>query len=70
MSLNIKNARAHKLAKELAMLTGESMTEAVTLALEQRLETLKQGEPEQLAARILELGADCADRWFEPEQSR
>jgi antitoxin VapB len=33
MSLNVKDERAHRLAREVADLTGESMTEAVTIAL-------------------------------------
>ena len=37
MHLHIKNERAHQMAKELAELTGESMTEAVIHALEKRL---------------------------------
>ena len=37
MHLNIKNDEAHKLATELARLTGESLTSAVTLALRERL---------------------------------
>jgi antitoxin VapB len=32
MHLNLKNNEAHKLATELAELTGESLTSAVTLA--------------------------------------
>lgn len=36
MHLNIKNDEAHKLASELAQLTGESLTSAVTLALRER----------------------------------
>lgn len=42
MSLNIKNEDAHKLARELAELTGESMTQAVTEALRERLERVKR----------------------------
>jgi antitoxin VapB len=38
MALNIKSAEADRLARELAALTGESITEAVTKALERRLE--------------------------------
>ncbi len=38
MSLNIKSPEAHELAAELARLTGESMTKAVTEALRERLE--------------------------------
>jgi antitoxin VapB len=37
MALNIKSAEADQLARELAALTGESITEAVTRALDQRL---------------------------------
>lgn len=37
MALNIKSAEADQLARELAALTGESITEAVTRALQQRL---------------------------------
>lgn len=43
MSLNIKNPEAHELAKELAALTGESMTEAVLVALRERLEQVRTG---------------------------
>ena len=38
MSLNIKNERTWRLAGELAQLTGETMTGAITVALEERLE--------------------------------
>ena len=42
MSLNIKNAETHQLARELAALTGESMTGAITVALRERLEREKR----------------------------
>ena len=38
MSLNIKNEETHQLARELAQLTGETMTGAITVALRERLE--------------------------------
>jgi antitoxin VapB len=38
MHLNIENDEAHRLATELAEITGESLTEAVTEALRERLE--------------------------------
>jgi antitoxin VapB len=38
MALNIKSAETDRLARELAALTGESITEAVTRAVEMRLE--------------------------------
>ncbi len=33
MSMNIKNEAAHKLARQLSRITGESITEAVTESL-------------------------------------
>ena len=38
MQLNIKNGEAYRLARSLADRTGESLTEAVTKALRERLE--------------------------------
>ena len=38
MGLNIKNDETCRLARELARLTGETMTGAITVALEERLE--------------------------------
>jgi len=40
MALNVKSADAHRLARELARRTGESLTEAVTEALRLRLAAL------------------------------
>ena len=42
MSLNIKNEETCQLARELAELTGETMTGAITVALRQRLEREKR----------------------------
>ena len=38
MSIRIKSEEIHRLARELAVLTGEGMTHAITVALGQRLE--------------------------------
>ncbi|MCY3801659.1 MAG: type II toxin-antitoxin system VapB family antitoxin [Chloroflexi bacterium] len=38
MGLNIKNEETCRLARELAQVTGESMTGAITVALRERLE--------------------------------
>mgnify|MGYP002070441667 FL=1 len=56
MSLNIKDERAHQLAKQLARLTGESMTHAVAVALEERLarEKAKRGRT-GVAKRLKEI---------------
>ena len=56
MSLNIKNPEAHRLAKELAERTGESLTKAVTVALRERLSGLRrQAQPEGLMAAVAEI---------------
>jgi antitoxin VapB len=41
MALNIKNAEVERLAAEIARVTGESKTEAIRRALEERRERLK-----------------------------
>jgi antitoxin VapB len=57
MHLNIKNDEAHKLATELARLTGENLTSAVTLALRERLaRELRRRNTDSVAARLLKIG--------------
>ena len=53
MSLNIKNEETHRLARQLAHLTGETMTQAVTTALQERLE--RERRERSLEARIRQL---------------
>jgi len=67
MSLNIKNKEAHALAAEIARATGESLTEAVTTALRERLARIEA--PDALALELLEIGRDCAARLKEPWRS-
>ena len=69
MSLNIKSEEAHRLARELARLTSESMTTAVTEAIRERLDRLRLAEPAGLADRLLAIGRDCAARLKEPYRS-
>jgi antitoxin VapB len=66
MGLNIKNKDAHKLAQQLAGITGESMTKAVTEALRERLKRVRARDTEKLSDRLLEIGKDCAGRLKEP----
>ena len=40
--LNIKNPEAYRLVRKLADATGESMTEAVTVAVRERLERIQR----------------------------
>jgi antitoxin VapB len=61
VSLNIKSPEAHELAVELARLTGESMTKAVTQALRDRLEReRRRRDKEVLVAELLAIGRRCA----------
>jgi antitoxin VapB len=56
MHLNIKNDRAHELATRLAELTGDSLTGAVTRALEERLDRLRNRRtPEETARAAREI---------------
>jgi antitoxin VapB len=66
LSLNIKSEETHKLVRELASLTGESMTAAVTEAVRERLARLRREEATSLADRLLAIGKDCATRLKEP----
>jgi antitoxin VapB len=67
--LNIKSPEAHRLAQELAALTGESMSAAVTEAVRERLERVRRGRSAGLADRLLAIGRDCAPRLREPYRS-
>ena len=57
--LNIKSDDAYRLASQLSELTGESLTTAVTTALQQRLDRLRATEDIEIRlARIREITAD------------
>jgi antitoxin VapB len=61
MHLNIKNDEAHRLATELAQLTGENLTSAVTLALRERLaRERRRRNTENVAARLMKIGSRYA----------
>ncbi|MGH7736361.1 MAG: type II toxin-antitoxin system VapB family antitoxin [Candidatus Tyrphobacter sp.] len=60
MSLNIKNEETHRLARELAACTGESVTAAVTGAVRERLERVRSDSGGALAKRLVAIGKDCA----------
>jgi antitoxin VapB len=54
LSLNVKNEERHRLARELAALTGESMAAAVTKAMRERLERVRREGSGDLADRLKE----------------
>ncbi len=62
MALSLKDKETDRLAREVASLTGESLTDAVRTALAERLarERLRRGQPVRLAAQLAALGHECA----------
>jgi antitoxin VapB len=69
MGLNIKNDETYRLVEQLAKLTGETLTGAVTQAVRERLERLHRERGTRLADRLLLIGKDCAARLKEPFRS-
>jgi antitoxin VapB len=63
MSLNIKNEKIHRRVRELARLTGESMTTAVDTAVRERLERVRTNGNDDRLLRILAMGRECAALW-------
>jgi len=66
MSLNIKSEETHRLAQELAALTGQSMAAAVTEAVRESLDRIRRQRAIPLSDRLLAIGKDCAARLKEP----
>jgi antitoxin VapB len=62
MALSLKDVETDRLAREVAKLTGESLTETVRKALAERLERerRKRGLGKGLAERLDELARECA----------
>jgi antitoxin VapB len=66
MGLNIKNEETDRLVHELARVTGESLTTAVTVAVRERLDRLQQDKKGTLSERLLQIGKDCAAHLKDP----
>jgi len=61
MPLNIKDPATEKAVRELAALTGETVTAAVHRAAEERLQRVRRDRTARsLAEQILEIGRRCA----------
>lgn len=64
MALNFKKPELDRLARELASVTGETLTDAVLVALRERLdreEKRKTRLETDLAQDLMEIGRQCAD---------
>lgn len=64
MSLNIRDAEVHRLAREVAEATGETMTDAVRTALQERLERVRRVD-EAASQRRFEAIMEFARWWRE-----
>jgi len=63
MGLNIKNEETHRVAVQLAKLTGETMTRAVTIALKERLEREKRLRNRTgVADALMKIARRCTSR--------
>jgi antitoxin VapB len=60
MALRVDNPEADSLAKELTKYTGETVAQAVIVALRERLEREKKREHLPLAEKLLQIGRECA----------
>lgn len=60
MPLNIKDNEAHILARKLAEATGESLTQAVKISLEERLARIQVANGPRLADLLDRIALDCA----------
>lgn len=62
MVLSIKSPEADRLARELSAVTGESMTEAVIVAMRERLrrETHRREDKRQLVEDLMAIGRHAA----------
>ena len=62
MALSIRNAKAEKLARELAAESGENLTQAITTALEERLQRLRgRSTAIDLAEEIMKISRRCSE---------
>jgi antitoxin VapB len=69
MALNVKNKETCALVEELAQLTGENMTEAITIAVRERLERTKHRKKKGVAERLMEIARETAPLIKEPWKS-
>lgn len=69
MSLNIKNDETCRLAGELARLTGETMTGAITVALRERLEREKRERSVEIRVQEMRAIAEHCAKLMKPGPS-
>jgi antitoxin VapB len=71
VSLNIKNPETYRLVRALAEATGESMTEAVTTAVRERLERVTHDfEDDDIHELVEEIGRRVPEGFFDVDVDR
>ena len=62
MALSITNPQAEKLAKEVAVASGETLTQAIIHALEERLQRIRRRGPvKNLEQEIMTISIRCSN---------
>jgi len=69
VALNIKNKRTCELIAKLAKVKGESMTRAVTVAVEERLERSSRHKKEGVAEKLMKIARETGPLIKEPWKS-
>jgi antitoxin VapB len=71
MALNIKNEETCALVQELAHLTGENLTEAITQSVRERLVRTKHRKKveEGMVEKLMRIARESAPLWKEPFKS-
>ena len=69
MAMNIKNEETERLVNELADLTGESLTGAITVAVREKLDRVKGARKGSLKERLDRIALECAAHLKEPYKS-
>lgn len=71
MALSIKNEEAYRLAKELAVKTGDSITAVVTKALREKLDRIERRRNQKACAEeLMSIGKRCANHAKQATSSR
>lgn len=66
---NVEDLEMHKLVDELALLTGDTQTDALTKALRERLKRVRRANEPGYSERLLEIGRQTAPLLTEPHRS-
>jgi antitoxin VapB len=69
MALSIKDPEADRLAREVAKVTGETLTAAIVQSLRERLARIRRRQGRRLSEEILKIGRRCSELPTEDSRS-